>query len=123
MGTDTLPVAPASRREQQGRALNQANATRATRARVRRHWKTLDRPEAGRELIELLRLRPGWASSWEIGLVLDYLPKVGSTKVAAMLKRARVKPHRTIGELTGRERDDLSEAIRSIVITYATPGA
>lgn len=92
--------APERSLAQRRAALEEANRIRSYRARVKRDVK------AGRRGFESLLCDEDCATMKLIEAILA-LPKVGRVRANRVLRRTRVSPSKTLGGLTGRQREEL----------------
>ena len=91
---------------QRRQALERANAARAARAMLKTDLA------AGRaDLAPLILNPPEFVTSAKVVDLLVSLPKIGQVKAHRILSHARIAPTKTLGGLTGRQRDELLNLI------------
>lgn len=92
-------------------ALQRANHVRLTRARVRAELKGETRAAAAAIAADLLTNPPEWAETWQIGDLLEALPRVGQVAAASICNYAHALPTRRLRDLTPRQRQVIAERI------------
>jgi hypothetical protein len=61
--------------------------------------------------VALLKDPPEQADRWKVGQLLQAIPQVGPKKVAVLLSVSRISPTTTLGNMSPRQRLDLSVAL------------
>lgn len=98
-------VVPARSLLQRLDALGCANEIRFRRAQLKRDLK------AGRVcVLDIIEDPPEWALTMKVLDLLLAVPMVGQTKALTLLRRNGVSPVKTLGGLSGRQRDALVAA-------------
>lgn len=92
--------------EQSMAALARANEIRTANAQLKRAIR-----EGAVDPADVLRDPPSEAWSMPIGALLMAVPRVGETRMSALLRRHHVSPTRRIDRLTERERLSLASAL------------
>ena len=88
-------------------ALERANKVRIQRAELKRDLK------GGRISIDTLLLDPpNYVETAKVFDMLLAVPKYGRVKVNKVLTQCRISPSKTIGGLSGRQRDELVKLLR-----------
>ena len=99
---------PGRSADQRREALTLANDVRTKRAALKAKLKN------GRvSIAALIAGPPQYAASAKVTELLKALPGYGPVKVARLLERCRVSPHKTIGGLNERQRAELSRALQT----------
>ena len=102
-----LPGEVPKRSAQQRReALAQAN-----RARVQRALLKADLKRGNRSLADLITDPPAYLVSAKVLEVLMALPRYGPMRAAGLLERCHIRPRKTIGGLTERQRRKIMRAL------------
>ena len=94
--------------DQRREALALANDVRIKRAALKAELKN-----GSVSITALIADPPQYAASAKLTELLEALPGYGPVKVARLLDRCRVSPHKTIGGLNERQRAELSRALRT----------
>jgi hypothetical protein len=108
MSVTTSSTARSSSRfiQQRAEALDNANATRVLRKRLRQDLCS------GERRIEDVVREPEWfVSTARISDVLSWAPRIGCARVNTVLRRADVWPLRDAGRLTVNQRDRILEEL------------
>ncbi len=101
------PEAPERSLDQRMDALKRANNIRTARAQLKRDLK------AGKVQIEGLLLDPpGYLETAKVFDMMLAVPKYGRVKVNKVLNQCRISPSKTIGGLSGRQRNELVALLR-----------
>jgi hypothetical protein len=99
-------TAPARSLRQRRQALQQANRIRTYRKERKQDLK------AGRaDPVALLLDPPGEMATMKVFDLLIAMPRIGRVKANRALVRCRVSPSKTLGGMTGRQRDELARAL------------
>jgi hypothetical protein len=99
--------APDRTREQRLRALEQANAVRTARAKLKRQ---LASGEIG--LMQILADPPACVRTARLREVLLAVPKIGSVRAGRILAHCRIADAKTLAGLTDRQRGELIKLFR-----------
>jgi hypothetical protein len=83
-------------------ALKHANRVREQRAEIKRALRS-----GGLDIADLLRAPPGSLLTARLSQMLLAVPGYGQVRVNRLLKRFRLSPLKTIGGLSGRQREEL----------------
>lgn len=107
--------------EQRLDALERANEVRFARANLKRTLHDTDRPEATRCMAAIVRDVPPWVATMHVGELLLALPGVGPVKVAAVLRKLDISPHKTLAGLSAGQRSRLVRWLRAFAGTREFP--
>lgn len=100
-------LAPTRSHDQRLDALRRANEIRVLRAALKRSI------QSRHEAVELILNPPWFIETMKAFDLLFAVPKVGRVKAARLLNQCRISQSKTVGGLSARQRNDLSEAVRS----------
>lgn len=105
--TSLAPSVPERTHDQRLRALQKANDIRTARAQLKRDMK------AGKKRIDTLLLDPpDYVLSAKVIDMILAVPKFGRVKANRILGLCRISPSKTIGGLSGRQREELVGQLR-----------
>jgi hypothetical protein len=92
-------------------ALSSANGIRRNRRDLKDRLRQLGAPGAD-ALATVLSQPPAWLASVYVWQLVLWVPRVGDSKAAAMLKASGIDPWRKVGKLTERQRTALALELR-----------
>jgi hypothetical protein len=110
----TAITAPSRSLEQRLSALNRANDIRHRRAELKKRIKEMGKPVARTEVAALLTEPPEVIETMKVWDLLIATPGYGRVKTNKMLSRATASPSKTVGGLTGRQRQELVQQLRGV---------
>jgi len=87
-------------------ALRQANQVRSARAKLKQDLRA-----GGVRLEQVLATPAGYLASAEVFDLLVAVPKIGPVKARRLLTVARIRPSKTVGDLSERQRTHLIELL------------
>lgn len=101
-------VAPSRSHDQRIRALRRANEIRVARAQLKRDLR------AHRQTVVALILNPPeYIETMKAIDLLMAAPKIGRQKASRILNRCRISQSKTVGRLSTRQRNELSDEVQS----------
>ena len=98
--------------QQRVTALQRANEIRFARGRLKKEIGGLPLDEATHVIADALLFPPEWLLGAQAHQVLRWLPGVADARADGLLARVGVRGRRQVGQMTGRQRQELVGVLR-----------